>query len=329
MTNQRAHTRRAGFTLIELLVVIAIIALLIGILLPALGRARLAGQKVTSASSQRQVLIGMANFSGDNKGFYPGVSAFGGSMNKVFTDASKIDNFSLSGGSAGRHVPARYLLLLQDDYINGEVLIGPMEPRESLPDVDVAGVTADNYRGGVNPTQPIWVEYQSGGWTASNGLQADYTHRTVFYSYALLDLFNDDNGPFENVVRGWSTEAGAETPIMSDRLIFWDDNAKAGNGDEPFRQSLWTKGYDGWVGHIGFGDAHVDWYDEPLLNRTRFGQRVTEGTRDYQSGDLENRDGDNIFKIDTGFGDRTQDVGMVIGWGSQTFRTAEGRNGGR
>jgi prepilin-type N-terminal cleavage/methylation domain-containing protein len=63
--------QRAGFTLIELLVVISIIALLVGILLPALGSARRSALAIKSVSNLRQVGIAVAAYNTERKGFYP------------------------------------------------------------------------------------------------------------------------------------------------------------------------------------------------------------------------------------------------------------------
>ena len=90
MKSSISEKRRKGFTLIELLVVIAIIALLIGILIPALGAANRAAKKVKDASQVSSIEKAMFNWASQTKeNQFPPLKSnspriFGGTINAAF-----------------------------------------------------------------------------------------------------------------------------------------------------------------------------------------------------------------------------------------------------
>ena len=63
-----------AFTLIELLVVIAIIAVLMGVLMPSLAKARVMASRTLCASNAKQIYLATIVYTQDNSGLYPSVN---------------------------------------------------------------------------------------------------------------------------------------------------------------------------------------------------------------------------------------------------------------
>jgi len=87
MVLQLHKIRKCGFTLIELLVVISIIALLIGLLLPALSRARAAARSAVCLSNLKNINVGAEAYSSESAG----VLATGVPPSKIISSTGEED----------------------------------------------------------------------------------------------------------------------------------------------------------------------------------------------------------------------------------------------
>lgn len=94
-----------GFTLIELLVVIAIIALLIGILLPALGKARNSARITKCLANVRSMGTSMAFYANDYKNWYPTPALASANGNEASFDTRQNLNITNCDGSKAYNAP--------------------------------------------------------------------------------------------------------------------------------------------------------------------------------------------------------------------------------
>lgn len=300
--------RAAGFTLIELLVVVSIIALLIGILLPALGRARKQAQQLTCGTQVREMQRGLINFAQDNNENYP-----------IPSTLDRLNNTENIGGTAGQ--PSTNVNLSQQIKNRSGAIMsilifeGQVVPQMAVTPAEVDGAIRpdSNFQTGqpgiaANPALALWDpafvgtrDQQDGMWQLPNSGQIGQGTRKdditsagagSNFSYAHIPVMSGQRLQF------WRSSFSASEVVIGNRGPVYVESTTSGGGSGQRLSQTWqligtpaTGGSAGanplalmgfqsptllihggkreWAGNLGYNDNHVEFSNTPTPQNVR------------------------------------------------------------
>jgi len=227
--------RSKGFTLIELLVVISIIALLIGILLPALGAARRAARQMKSTTQVRGIVQGLFTYAGGNKERMPGTTSKG----FIIEDT----NEDFAGNEMDWHgatVEGRFYLMLDENAFVGEYAISPSETKTAWTTKEIS---TDNYSFAL-------LNIHDTSTVSNDTTRANQSGRS----------------------REWKQSVNTQAVLIADRARI-SGGSIGGNYEEIYSIHT-TEDDEKWAGSVGRGDGSASFENEDAQD-TKYGSGPT------------------------------------------------------
>lgn len=276
---------RKAFTLIELLVVIAIIALLVGLLLPAISKAQRNAKTVRDGSQLKEMHKTLLIFADSQGGRMPTP----GLINRL-----PVGGLQLPGTGdedhTQNHTANIYSVLIAQNYFNPDICVGPTEVNTNIK------VKQDYNRAMYNPTNDVyWDPTFRADMTLTNGSNTSYAHMALINRRKAVK---------------WRNTGDAGTPHLGTRGTGGSFTGPTGFGGQG--GSITGNDYSRsptlelhgpmreWQGNVAFGDNHVE-----LL--TTFFPDLTA----FDAGNNTGKKRDNIFSCEFG-GQNQSDAWLTI-----------------